>query len=156
MALDSFWSARCGSLTTALRRQMKVSKHPGRHAGSPVERCRSFRNIQDRETPSTWCAGAATIPVHRTHISDGGYAGRKTGDDGVGALVPGACKSSSDRTLLDLRCCARGGSSNKRSRGLVVTVALLATGERYALPLLHSSASHDPPNSGDLLQQQPP
>jgi len=46
LALDSFWSARCGSLTTALRRQIKVSKHPGR---SPVERCRSFRDIQDRD-----------------------------------------------------------------------------------------------------------
>ena len=30
-------------------------------------------------------------------------------------------------TLLDLRCCLNGGSSNERSRGSVVTVAWLAT-----------------------------
>ena len=58
-----------------------------------------------------------------------------------GALVPGICRSSSDRTLLDLRCCLNGGSSNERSRGLVVTVVWLATSNATQRPLLHSSAS---------------
>ena len=38
--------------------------------------------------------------------------------------------SSSDRTLLDLRCCLNGGSSNERSRGSIVTVGLARDFER--------------------------
>jgi hypothetical protein len=125
-------SARCGSLTTALRRQIKGRKHPGRHAGSPVERCRSFRDIQDRDGAFHLLRRAPRLfPFIERIFADGGYADAD-GVDGVAPCLPGACRSSSDRTLVDLRCCARGGSSNKRSRGLVVTVALLATGERYA------------------------
>jgi hypothetical protein len=45
------------------------------------------------------------------------------------------------RTLLDLRCCLNGGSSNERLRGSVVTVAWLATSNATQRPLLHSSAS---------------
>ena len=39
------------------------------------------------------------------------------------------------------RCCLNGGSSNERSRGLVVTVVWLATSNATQRRLLHSSAS---------------
>ena len=51
--------------------------------------------------------------------------------------MPGDCKSSSDRTQLDLRCYPNAGSSNERSRGSVVTVAWLATSNATQRPLLH-------------------
>ena len=63
---------------TALRRQIKVRKHPGRHAGSPVERCRSFRDIQDRDGAFHLLRRARRMfPFIERIFADGGYAGQK-------------------------------------------------------------------------------
>ena len=99
-------------------------------------------DIQDRDGAFHLLRRARRLfPFIERIFADGGYAGRKMAMTVCGALVPGACKSSSDRTLLDFRCCLNGGSSNERSRGSVVTVAWLATSNATQRPLLHSSAS---------------
>jgi hypothetical protein len=56
-------------------------------------------------------------------------------------MIAASIRNRDDRTLLDLRCCLNGGSSNERSRGSVVTVAWLATSNATQRPFLHSSAS---------------
>ena len=55
--------------TTRARRSRSQAAHPGRHAGSPVERCRSSRRYSGPGWRLPLAApGATTIPVHRTHF----------------------------------------------------------------------------------------
>ena len=100
-------------------------------------------DIQDRD-------GAVHLPRRARRrfpfieriFADGGYAVRNTAMTVWRTGAWRAGNPSSDRTLLDLRCCLNGGSSNERSRGSVVTVAWLATSENATQrPMLHSSVS---------------
>jgi hypothetical protein len=72
-------------------------------------------DMQDRDG-AFFTAGQAgrLFPFIERIFADGGYADARWRRR-CGIQVPGYCKSSSDRTLLDLRCCPNGGSSNERS-----------------------------------------
>ena len=80
------------------------------------------------------------FPFIERIFADGGYAGRKMAMT-VWRTGAWSLQIVKRRTLLDLRCCLNGGSSNERSRGSVVTVAWLATLNATLRPLPHSSAS---------------
>ena len=98
-------------------------------------------DIQDRDGALHLLRPARRLfPFIERIFADGAYAGRKMAMT-VWRARTGTCRSSSDRTLLDLRCCLNGGSSNERSRGLVVTVVWLATLNATQRPLLHHTAS---------------
>ena len=62
-----------GLILRGLRRgqedQGSQAAHPGRHAGSPVERCRSSRRYSGPRWRLALAApGETTIPIHRTHF----------------------------------------------------------------------------------------
>ena len=80
--------------------QGSQAAHPGRHAGSPVERCRSSRRYSGPRWRLPLAApGATTIPVHRTHFCRRRIRGTQDGDDGVAHW----CLEFADRQAI-VRC----------------------------------------------------
>src|SRR5262245_4019609 len=97
--------ARSFGLRRGQEDQRSQAAHPGRHVGSPVERCRSSR----RRSRPRWSipsvgSGTPTVPLHQAHLCRRWLCGREDGARRVAHrdMEAGDCEATRGHRFRDL------------------------------------------------------